>query len=196
MLTLDHIAIACTDLNAGSAWVEGRLGVPLLPGGAHERYATHNRLLGLGDIYLEVIAPDPNAQPRGARWFGLDHVSGPPHAANWICRTSDFAVAPEMVGPAVQMTRGDLQWQITVPYDGSLPMGGAYPTLLQWALGTTPPADSLPDSGIRLTRWEVRHPLAHIIAEDLALDDPRIVFITGPQGFTATFETPNGLVSL
>jgi hypothetical protein len=33
MLTLDHIAVACTDLAEGTAWVEDRLGVSLQQGG-------------------------------------------------------------------------------------------------------------------------------------------------------------------
>jgi len=31
--------------------------------GAHPLMGTHNRLLALGDLYLEVIAVDPAAQP-------------------------------------------------------------------------------------------------------------------------------------
>ena len=97
-----------------------------------------------------------------------------------------------MTGTPRLMSRGKLHWQITVPDDGSLPLGGAYPTLLQWDAGTTPPADTLPDSGLRLTRWEVRHPTADIVAQDLPLDDPRVVFVTGAPGFSATFTTPDG----
>lgn len=196
MLTLDHIAIACTDLAQGVAWAEDRLGVTLGPGGQHARYGTHNRLLGLGDLYLEVIAPDPSAAPDGPRWFGLDQFTGPPRPANWICRTTDFTAAPAMCGPPVAMTRGALNWQITVPDDGSLPLRGAYPTLLQWGPGITPPADSLPDSGVRLLRWEVQHPMADVLAEDIPIDDPRVVFRPGPPGFRATFATPTGEVTL
>lgn len=196
MLQLDHIAIACTDLQQGSDAVSRVLGVPLEPGGQHPRYATHNRLLGLGDIYLEVIAPDPSALPEGPRWFGLDHFTGPPRPANWICRTTDFSAAPTMTGAPQPMSRGALNWQITVPADGGLPLGGAYPTLLQWAPGTTPPADSLPDSHVRLTRWEVHHPMAEVLANDLPLDDPRVAFVSGPPGFHAVFSTPSGEVTL
>ncbi len=34
MLTLDHIAIACTDLDTAAKALSDRLGVPLQPGGA------------------------------------------------------------------------------------------------------------------------------------------------------------------
>lgn len=196
MLELDHLAIACTDLTQGADWLRAQLGVDLRPGGAHQRYGTHNMLLGLGDIYLELIAPDPAATPDVPRWFGLDHFTGSPRPANWICRTTDFAAAPAMTGPPRDMSRGALTWQITVPDDGSLPMNGAYPTLLQWAPGVTPPADTLPDSGIRLIRWDVSHPMADVIADDLLLDDPRVTFTPGAPGFSATFDTAKGEVTL
>ncbi len=201
MLTLDHFAVACTDLAAAAADLSARLGVPLQPGGRHDRYGTHNRLLGLGDVYLELIALDPDAAPTGRpAWFGLDHFAGPARPANWICRTDDLvraiAAAPTDPGPAVPLTRGDLNWRITVPDDGSLPLNGAMPTLIQWGCGIATPATRLPDSGCRLIRWQVSHPQATLVRDGLALNDPRIVFVTGDIGFRATIDTPAGPVDL
>lgn len=197
MLTFDHIAIACTDLAGTSSVLSSLLGAPLQPGGRHDRYGTHNTLLGLGDLYLEVIAIDPAAPVTGRpTWFDLDHFSGPPRPANWICRTDDLsaamAAAPVDVGPAVPLTRGDLSWQITVPEDGSLPLSGAMPTLIQWAPGTRHPTARLPDSPCRLTRWEVSHPQATMLRDRLGLTDPRVMFTIGAPGFRATIATPNG----
>lgn len=197
MLKLDHLAVACTDLAQGTAWVEAQLGVPLLPGGKHPRYGTHNRLLGLADgLYLEVIAVDPGApSPEGARWFALDHFSGPPRLANWICNTTDLKAAlqgaPPVVGPARQMQRDALKWQITVPDDGSLPFHGGFPTLMEWPVGVHP-SQSLPESGCRLKRFEVSHPEAEALSKMVRLEDPRVQFVTGPLGFQAAFETPSG----
>ena len=198
MLTLDHIAVACTDLAEGTAWVEERLGVSLQPGGEHARYGTHNTLLGLDDgLYLEVIAIDPEATPKaGHSWFGLDQFGGPPRLANWICRTDDLAAvlgdAPASVGLPRALTRGDLNWQITVPDDGSLPFQGAYPTLIEWDEGTHHPADRLRSSGCRLARLEIVHPLADEIAGMVALADPRVLFSNGDFRMEATFQTPSG----
>lgn len=192
MLEFDHIAIACTDLAAGTAEVAAALGVPLEPGGTHARYGTHNTLLGMGDLYLEVIAIDPGAARTRPTWFALDHFSGPARPANWICRSDDLEGARDVVGPAQAMTRGDLSWQITVPDDGGLPLDGAYPTLLAWAPGTLHPAARLPDRGVRLTQWQVCHPQADTLRNMIQIDDPRVVFKSGPKGFRATFETPLG----
>ncbi len=202
MLTLDHLAVACTNLAEGTAWVEDRLGVKLRPGGQHPRYGTHNTLLGLADgLYFEVIAIDPDAKPEaGHSWFGLDDFAGPPCLANWICRTDDLqaalALAPADVGTPRALTRGDLSWQITVPDDGSLPFDGAYPTLIQWAEGTHHPADSLPASGCRLIRFEVTHPQADTLRHQMVMGDARVTVTTGPFAMQATFETPSGLRTL
>lgn len=198
MLTLDHLAFACTSLDEGVAWLEDRLGVQMQPGGQHARYGTHNRLLGLADgLYLEVIAKDPDARPEaGHSWFDLDRFTGPPRLANWICRTDDLgaalAIAPPEVGTPRDLQRGDLAWQITVPDDGRLPYGGAFPTLIQWAVGTHHPADRLPESGCRLTRFEVAHPDADRLRDMMVLTDDRVHLTTGSFAMQATFDTPHG----
>ena len=202
MLRLDHLAVACTDLSEGTAWVEEQLGVKLQVGGQHARYGTHNTLLGLADgLYFEVIAKDPDAVPEaGHAWFGLDDFVGPPRLANWICQTDDLtgalAKAPAVVGTPRALTRADLAWQITVPDDGSLPYAGAYPTLIEWANGTHHPADRLPPSGCKLLRLDVMHPEANALIEMMELADPRVHMTTGPFALKATFETPHGIRTL
>lgn len=198
MLILDHLAVACTTLEEGTKWVQDRLGVPLLPGGQHPRYGTHNVLLGLADgIYLEVIAKDPAAIPEaGHSWFDLDHFGGPPRLANWICQTDDIAHAPKLAGAPRALTRGELAWQITVPDDGSLPFSGAFPTLIAWGKGTQHPSTKLVESGCSLVRFEVTHPHASEIAELVEINDPRVHMTTGHFGMRAIFETPHGVRTL
>lgn len=195
MLTLDHIAVACTSLDEGTAWVQDRLGIILQKGGQHPRYGTHNMLLGLADgLYLEVIAKDPDVRfEAGHSWFDLDRFYGAPRLANWICQTENIAAAPKLTGAPRSLTRGDLAWRITVPDDGSLPFGGAFPTLIEWAKGTQHPASKLAQSGCKLLRFEVTHPNATEIAEMLVMNDPRVHLTTGDFAMQATFETPHGV---
>lgn len=192
-LIFDHIAIGCTNLAEGTAWVTERLGVPLLPGGKHVDFGTHNTLLGMGDLYLEVIAKDPNASPiERATWFDLDNFRGQPRLTNWICRGNDLEKVQAITGTPVPLKRDDLRWDLTVPDDGSLPMEGGYPTLLKWGEGIVPPSQSLPDSGCRLTSWEVWHPQADWLRNNVDLNNDMVTFHEGPQGFKAVFDTPNG----
>jgi hypothetical protein len=196
-LRLDHIAVAATTLGEGVTAVENLLGVSLSAGGQHPAMATHNRLLGLGDVYLEVIATDPNAMPPGRpRWFALDRFAGPPRLTNWVLACDDLdaalAGAPPGAGVPMELARGDFRWRMAVPPDGELPMGGAFPALIEWQ-GEAHPAARLPDSGLRLARLEVAHPDMADLAPALAgLRDARVVLTEGPAAFTAVLRAPDG----
>ena len=114
-MQLDHIAISGDTLEEATAYCEDALGVALLPGGKHDIFATHNRLLGLADgLYLEAIAIDPGAAtPHRTRWFDLDRFEGSPRLTNWICASDDLDALlsnlPDGAGEAIALTRGDLK---------------------------------------------------------------------------------------
>lgn len=197
MLTFDHIAISCESLQDGVAAVEEALGVTLAGGGQHPHMATHNRLLGLGDLYLEVIAADPSLpRPDWPRWFDLDHFSGPPRLTNWVARCDDLSLAlvaaPPGTGAPIALSRGNYRWQMAVPADGKLPFEGAFPALIQWD-PPHHPTQALPDVGVQLTRLEIAHPLAADLRAALNLTDPRVIIVPGPaKAMRATFATPHG----
>lgn len=203
MLLLDHIAVAATDLAQGVDWVERQLGVTMAPGGQHPVMGTHNRLLGLGPLYLEVIAIDPDAPaPARPRWFDLDRFTGQPRLSNWIARCDDLeaalSVAPDGAGVPVALSRGDLRWQMAVPGDGRLPFDGAYPALIAWK-GAAHPAARLPDCGCRLTRLEVIHPDAQALRAALAgqLQAPEVEISQGAApALRAHIDGPKGPVVL
>ena len=159
---LDHITIVAPNLEVGSAYVEAALGVAPGAGRAHPGMATHNLLLALGsDVYLEVISPDPRAGPIGRpRWFGLDRVRPGSNArlAAWVASTDDIADAavPEL-GGVETMRREAHTWKMTVRADGSVPLDGAAPLLIQRA-SNVHPAAALPRSGLQLQRLRIRHP--------------------------------------
>ena len=197
MLALDHLALSARTLAEGVDWVETALGVSLAGGGQHPHMATHNRLLGLGDLYLEVIAIDPAAPPPAwPRWFDLDQFSGPPRLTNWVARTSDLTAAltsaPPGTGTPVALSRGSYRWQMAVPASGKLPFDGCYPALIQWD-PPHHPTQSLPEAHIRLTRLEIAHPRFTALRAALTLTDPRLHIVPGPaKALRATFATPHG----
>ena len=199
MLRLDHLAVSAATLQDGVAWVEEALGVALAPGGKHAHMSTHNRLLGLGDIYLEVIAVDPTAPaPAWPRWFDLDNFAGPPRLTNWIAACDDLdgelVLGPGGTGTPVALERGDLRWRMAVPTDGRLPYDGCFPALISWQ-GTQHPASLLPDMGVRLEKLVVSHPDAAALAAHLSarISDPRIIIEQGSQkAMQAMFTTPHG----
>ena len=199
MLTFDHIAISSNSLEEGVDVVEAALGVKLAGGGEHALMATHNRLLGLGDLYLEVIAINPAAPaPNWPRWFDLDNFQGRPRLTNWVARSenlsADLADCPSGTGVPVDLQRGDYRWTMAVPADGKLPFDGGFPALIQWH-GALHPARALPESGLRLTRLEISHPKALALQAALAhlIADARVVIVPGAAvAMRASFDTPHG----
>ena len=205
MLHLDHLTVAALTLDEGVEHVRRSLGVVMPPGGSHPLMGTHNHLMRLGEgIFLEVIAPDFKVPPQRRRWFALDDptmrrsLEGSPRLVTWVVRTADLgralAQVPGTEGDPVSVTRGTLSWQISVPADGSLPSGGAFPTLIEWPKGAHP-SSGMADLGCRLERLSVEHPEGADLAARLApfLDDRRISIARGDEvRLHATIVTPAG----
>jgi hypothetical protein len=200
MLQFDHLAIGASTLEEGVAFAEQALGVAMGPGGAHPRMATHNRLLLAGPgRYIEVIAPDPAGTPPGVpRWFGLDNPPSPPRIVSWVARGTP-AMMPEPLGEPALMSRGSLSWTITFPRDGSLPLGGALPCLIEWPEGVHP-TQTMAESGVVLEKLIITAPemgrakaaLAVMEFADMAL----LEFRRGPAALNARFSTPKGVVEI
>ncbi len=176
-LVLDHLVIGAATLAQGVDWVEGRLGGAVPPGGSHPRMGTHNHLTALGpDSFLEIIAIDPAAEPPPRpRWFALDdpahraRLARCPRLLTWVAATDDIeaslaraSAAGASLGRAVEMTRGELTWLISIRDDGRLLENGTLPVLIQWSHHAHPggahPAGRMTDLGLRLDTLELRHP--------------------------------------
>ena len=203
MFKIDHIVLAATSLPDGLFFSEDRLGVSLDLGGSHDRFGTHNRLLNLGDCYFEVIAIDPQARkPDHPVWYDLEAFSGAPQLITWVCETDrmldHLKQMPYHAGEILSVSRGDLEWNLTVPKNGALPMNGCAPSVIDWK-GAASPAARLPDRGCRLSSLTISHPepnkLEHFI--NSTLDDPRVIFKKSQYAsLQAKIETPNGLIEL
>jgi hypothetical protein len=181
---LDHITLTAQTLEAGVAHVRQALGVEPQKGGEHPHMGTHNYLLKLGDaLFLEIIATNPAAPaPNRPRWFALDTLTpgAKPRLAAWVAACDDIgaavaAAAPVDLGNIEAMTRGTASWKITIPADGSLPMQGVAPSLIQWTVEAHP-ASKLEDRGCTLARLEGFHPQAG-----------RIESMLGAIGFAGDF---------
>jgi Glyoxalase-like domain len=204
---LDHLVVACTNLEQGCDWLTARLGVEPQGGGRHPLMGTHNRLLRLGArVYLEVIAIDPDAPAPGRpRWFDLDQpamqarLAQAPALVAWAVRTDNIAEAvtkvPEL-GQVLAASRGALAWRITVPEDGTLQFGGMLPTVLQW--GDAHPTDTMGASGCELIELALSHPMSAGLMplyRALRIAGP-VNLKAGPKQLLARVRTPAGDVDL
>jgi len=198
---LDHITVVAPSLHAGSAYVEAALGVLPGAGRKHPGMATHNLLLALGSsVYLEVISPDPEAAPVvRPRWFGLDHVleSTTARLSAWVASTDDIAgtIVPEL-GDVEIMRRETHTWKMTVRADGSVPLDGAAPMLIQRS-SSVHPAAALPQRGLHLQRLRIRHPAPNQVIALLAkiglTSQPAVTVIQGNEcSLVAEIQTPFG----
>ena len=185
-------------MEAGAAHVEEALGRTMIPGGRHARMGTWNRVLGLGDCYLEAIAVEPGAAaPDRARWYGLDDREGPPALDHWALRVDDLDAACDAwpgAGDPLRFERDGLRWRMAVPPDGRLPFDAVAPALIEWE--TRPPR--IANGGVTLSRLVLRHPDAHRLAPLIAglSDDSRLLVEAGAASLAARIETPDGLRTL
>ena len=87
-LELDHVLIAVADLEAAARELEARHGLTSIEGGRHEGFGTANRIVPLGDTYLELIAVVDEAEaaqsPVG-RWVAEARRGRP---LGWSVRTN------------------------------------------------------------------------------------------------------------
>jgi glyoxalase-like protein len=206
---LDHLVVTTPVLAVGVAWVESNLGVTLQVGGEHQRMATHNALLRLGDsTYLEVIAPNPESvRPNRPRWFEIDRFKDdePPRLATWVARSADItgtaAQCSAEFGQIEPMSRGSLNWLITIPSEGALIAGGVIPMLIEWAAGSHPAA-RLEDKGCALKQLDLFHPDMAMVVDTLGClglrDDARIrpMPTRGRPYLVAVIDTPRGRRSI
>jgi hypothetical protein len=220
---MDHLVFAAPELDDGVRHVESLLGASMQPGGKHQGFGTHNRLLGFGGrSYMEVVSPDPDQPPPdGPRWFGLDALESP-RLVTWCVsirdlRAPDGSVAvherpvPDLetlvasgraAGIDLGVTRrgmrarpdgSTLRWAMTDPWADRA--GGVIPFFIDW--GDSPhPAESLAAAS-RFVDLRVEHPEPARVEtwlRALGLDTP----VVGAQApaVIATLETPNGTVEL
>lgn len=205
LAVLDHLTVAALTLEAGVEHVRHCLGVIVPPGGKHPLMATHNCLMRLGEgIFLEIIAPDHDATPQRPRWFALDdpamraRLKLAPRLVSWVMRVPDLHAAlrglDKSAGEAVPLTRGSLSWLISVPSDGSMAFGGAFPTLIEWPPGPHPAAQ-MADLGCRFEQLAIAHPDSADLTDALAplfRDDRVSISGNDTVRLRATIKTPDG----
>ena len=211
MLKLDHITVIAPSLSEGVSHVRDCLGLEVPFGTRHDYMGTHNHRLQLGDaVYLEIVALDPEGiDPGRPRWFDLDNRekvradwADGRRLRGWVAGTHDMASVPSarraLFGEVVPLPPASPSFAFTIPADGSLPLEGAAPSILEHRGRPTSMA-AIPDLGARLRTLTLEHPdpaAMEALYRELAIDRPPAV-VEGPKvRYRAEIETPAGLKEL
>ena len=129
LLGIDHLVIAVPDPDAAAADLEAALGIAATGGGRHELAGTFNRLIFLGDTYLELIGvwdrSLASAHPIGAAALAaLD--AGAPGLVTWAIGTdgarrevaglrgAGSLIGDALPGERVRQDGGVIRWHVAV----------------------------------------------------------------------------------
>jgi hypothetical protein len=92
VVELDHVLIAVSDLPGAGRRMESLFGVASVAGGRHPGWGTANRIIPLGDAYLELVtvvdSEAATASPFG--WWVCRACESAPAFMGWAVRTQDL----------------------------------------------------------------------------------------------------------
>jgi catechol 2,3-dioxygenase-like lactoylglutathione lyase family enzyme len=129
---LDHVILAVPDLDHAAQHAEQALGLAVTGGGAHPEFGTANRIVVIGDSYLELICAQPGVAPRG--FIGRLLTRG----AGWV----GYALyTPDAAGTAAKLRSRGLS--VSGPDPGHL-AAAAYSRSWQTLHLEQPPRPGLP----------------------------------------------------
>jgi hypothetical protein len=138
VLALDHVILAVADLDAAAANLLETHGLDSVFGGRHEGLGTANRIVPLGDTYLELIGVD-DRDAAGADPFGravLDFADDGDGLFGWAVATDDIAMRAKWIGSEVtaglrvRPDGSELRWRMA-GLAGSM-ADRSLPFFLQW----------------------------------------------------------------
>ena len=142
-MELDHVLIPLADLSRAVSEFERRYGLMSVEGGRHADWGTANRIVPLGDSYLELVAvvdPAEASQSAFGRWVANSRVGRP---LGWAIRIDDLGAVAGRLGLSIgagsrfTATGESLRWRIagveramTEPW---------LPFFIEWAAGSRLP---------------------------------------------------------
>ncbi len=168
---------------------------------------THNHRLQIGNrVYLEIVALDPaGTVPGRPRWFELDEqdkVRADWDKGNrlrgWVVSTENIDAtlsAHGMIfGSKVPLPAQKASFAFGVPNDGSLPLDGIAPSIIDHYSDTSHFA-AIPDMGARLRSFTIEHlDPTRVVAlyRNLAIDHPPTVIQGQEIKYRAFIDTRTG----
>ena len=139
IIGLDHVIVACADPDAATAEIESALGLRATAGGRHDAHGTFNRLIWLGDSYVELMGVfDPALASES--WWG-SHILH--RLAGGVAAYAGVALLSEDLPADVERLRG-MGSPISDPVSGERVRSDG--DIVRWRIGRLPEPD--PDLGL------------------------------------------------
>jgi Glyoxalase-like domain len=142
---LDHVFLAVPDLAAAAHAIEQEHGLTAIDGGRHPGWGTANRIVPLGDAYLELIsvvdATEAARSPFG-RWVAASQ-SEQLRPLGWALRTQQLSEVATRLGLTIEAASrtgrdgGLVRWRLAGVDEAVAEP--ALPFFIEWAPGTRPP---------------------------------------------------------
>lgn len=147
-MELDHVLVAVSDLDEAARELEARHGLASLDGGRHPGWGTANRIVPLGDAYIELVTVVDEAEARASAFGGWVAQALPAAARplGWAVRTRRLDDVVERLGldvsPGSRFMRdgGLLRWRLA-----GIERTATEPTLpffIEWGDGTAFPGSA------------------------------------------------------
>jgi hypothetical protein len=190
---LDHVIIAVPDLQTADGELEERHGLASVEGGRHEGWGTANRIVPLGDTYIELITVVDEADAAGSafgRWVAGGIKSAPGRPLGWVARTDRLDEVAARLGLVVttgSRPAGDgrlLRWRLAGVDEAAAEP--ALPFFVEWGEKTPLPGRARiehPAGTVRLERLELAGDVGRV-TEWLGTEGMPISVTPGPPAVT------------
>jgi hypothetical protein len=138
MLKIDHVVIAVDDLVRSSDELFERFGLGSVAGGRHDAWGTANRLVPIGDQYLELLAVEDPASQHPLATAVRDASADGDQLMAVCCEVDDIEAVADRLGTTVMPGHrqlpdgGNVSWQLT-GLEGALTQ--ALPFFIHWGAG-------------------------------------------------------------
>ncbi|MEM7018246.1 MAG: VOC family protein [Pseudomonadota bacterium] len=154
-MKIDHFMWGAPSLEQGIEQARKLFGVEAAYGGPHPGMGTHNALMSLGEVYLEIIAPDPNQPELGNLAQSLTTMDECA-LVTWAAAQTGLSGLKQTLsaqnisaaGPVPTKRNAPdgtlLEWELLFP--GKHDLGGGVPFFIDW-LKCTHPSEVSPSAG-------------------------------------------------
>ena len=171
-LAVDHVLIAVVDLAEAGHEFEAKHGLTSIEGGRHPGWGTANRIVPLGESYLELVAVvdrDEAAESDFGRWVAAVDAESGSRPFAWALRTNDLDRIAQRLGLIIESgSRVTPEGQVLRWRAASLDEPAAEPSLpffIEWAEGSAFPGRAAvvhPAGSVEIERLDLSGDIARL----------------------------------